>query len=322
MMGAEGLKAATETAILSANYISARLKDHYPTLYASDQRPCGARVHPGPAPPQGHQRRDGRRRGQAPDRLRLPRAHAELPGGQHADGGAHRERNPGRAGPLHRRDDRHPRGNPPDRKRHTGRRTTTRSRTRPHTAESLLGAEWHAPLHAAKPPPTPWPACASSKYWSPVGRVDNVYGDRNLFCSCVPVSVPERRQWRSALHDIRGAIPSRPRFFLALADFMPHPCPNPCADPLLRPLPEPCWPAPPPLPSVPIAAAPVTTPSGLVYESLRRAAAPRPRPPTRLGALPGHAGQRQGVRQLLQARPAYRLCAQPRHPLLDGRPHT
>ena len=35
MMGADGLKAATETAILSANYISARLADHYPTLYAS-----------------------------------------------------------------------------------------------------------------------------------------------------------------------------------------------------------------------------------------------------------------------------------------------
>ena len=26
-----------------------------------------------------------------------------------------------------------------------------------------------------------------AKYWPPVGRVDNVYGDRNLFCSCVPV---------------------------------------------------------------------------------------------------------------------------------------
>jgi glycine dehydrogenase len=26
------------------------------------------------------------------------------------------------------------------------------------------------------------------KYWPPIGRVDNVYGDRNLFCSCVPVS--------------------------------------------------------------------------------------------------------------------------------------
>jgi glycine dehydrogenase len=35
MMGAEGLQHATETAILSANYISARLKDYYPTLYAS-----------------------------------------------------------------------------------------------------------------------------------------------------------------------------------------------------------------------------------------------------------------------------------------------
>ncbi len=36
MMGADGLKHATETAILSANYISKRLKDHYPTLYASE----------------------------------------------------------------------------------------------------------------------------------------------------------------------------------------------------------------------------------------------------------------------------------------------
>jgi len=28
----------------------------------------------------------------------------------------------------------------------------------------------------------------NDKYWSPVGRVDNVYGDRNLVCSCPPVS--------------------------------------------------------------------------------------------------------------------------------------
>jgi len=32
------------------------------------------------------------------------------------------------------------------------------------------------------------PALRLGKYWSPVGRVDNVYGDRNLFCSCVPMS--------------------------------------------------------------------------------------------------------------------------------------
>jgi hypothetical protein len=32
------------------------------------------------------------------------------------------------------------------------------------------------------------PGLRRQKYWSPVGRVDNVYGDRNLFCSCVPMS--------------------------------------------------------------------------------------------------------------------------------------
>ena len=34
----------------------------------------------------------------------------------------------------------------------------------------------------------PVPALRRGKYWSPVGRVDNVWGDRNLFCSCVPLS--------------------------------------------------------------------------------------------------------------------------------------
>ena len=80
------------------------------------QRPCRARVHPGPARPQGNQRRDGRGRGQAPDGLRLPRADALLPGGQHADGRTDRERDAGRAGPLHRRHDRDPQRDPADRK--------------------------------------------------------------------------------------------------------------------------------------------------------------------------------------------------------------
>ena len=34
----------------------------------------------------------------------------------------------------------------------------------------------------------PVPGLQRQKYWSPVGRVDNVWGDRNLFCSCVPMS--------------------------------------------------------------------------------------------------------------------------------------
>ena len=34
----------------------------------------------------------------------------------------------------------------------------------------------------------PLASLRQQKYWSPVGRVDNVYGDRNLFCACVPVA--------------------------------------------------------------------------------------------------------------------------------------
>ena len=68
------------------------------------------RVHPRSAPLEGNQRRQRRGRGQAFDRLRLPRADAELPGCRHADGRTDRERKPRRTGPIHRRDGRDPPG--------------------------------------------------------------------------------------------------------------------------------------------------------------------------------------------------------------------
>ncbi|MFQ5624050.1 MAG: aminomethyl-transferring glycine dehydrogenase [Paracoccaceae bacterium] len=55
----------------------------------------------------------------------------------------------------------------------------------PHTVEDLVG-EWTRPYsreQACYPPG----AFRVDKYWSPVNRVDNVYGDRNLFCVCPPV---------------------------------------------------------------------------------------------------------------------------------------
>ncbi|SEL63209.1 glycine dehydrogenase [Roseateles sp. YR242] len=57
----------------------------------------------------------------------------------------------------------------------------------PHTAESLLKTEWG---HGYSRDEAAYPVAALRhvKYWSPVGRVDNVYGDRNLVCSCPPVS--------------------------------------------------------------------------------------------------------------------------------------
>jgi len=53
----------------------------------------------------------------------------------------------------------------------------------PHTAESLLVEEWsHAYTREEAAYPLNW--VRDSKYWPPVGRIDNVYGDRNLVCTC------------------------------------------------------------------------------------------------------------------------------------------
>jgi glycine dehydrogenase len=57
----------------------------------------------------------------------------------------------------------------------------------PHTAAALLAADWSLP-YTREQAAYPVASLRRQKYWVPVGRVDNVYGDRNLFCSCVPLS--------------------------------------------------------------------------------------------------------------------------------------
>jgi glycine dehydrogenase len=57
----------------------------------------------------------------------------------------------------------------------------------PHTAASLMGDTWGRP-YAREVGGFPVATLKAVKYWPSVGRVDNVYGDRNLFCSCVPVA--------------------------------------------------------------------------------------------------------------------------------------
>jgi glycine dehydrogenase len=56
----------------------------------------------------------------------------------------------------------------------------------PHTAASATSDTW-AHAYPRELAAYPLPSLRAAKYWSPVGRVDNVYGDRNLFCSCVPM---------------------------------------------------------------------------------------------------------------------------------------
>ena len=58
----------------------------------------------------------------------------------------------------------------------------------PHTATETLAGEWKHPysrLEAAYPGGDP---DTTAKYWSPVSRIDNVAGDRNLVCSCPPLT--------------------------------------------------------------------------------------------------------------------------------------
>ena len=56
----------------------------------------------------------------------------------------------------------------------------------PHTARQIASDKWDRPYSREQAAfPAPW--TRDHKFWPAVGRIDNVYGDRNLFCSCPPV---------------------------------------------------------------------------------------------------------------------------------------
>jgi glycine dehydrogenase len=56
----------------------------------------------------------------------------------------------------------------------------------PHTASTVTSDDWNRPYSRQQAAwPAPW--LRNHKFWPSVSRVDNVYGDRNIFCSCLPV---------------------------------------------------------------------------------------------------------------------------------------
>lgn len=189
MMGAEGLTQATEIAILSANYVSVRLRDHYPTLYASQN---GHVAHECILDLRPLKETSGVTAEDVAKRLidygfHAPTLSFPVPGTLMVE--------PTESETLDELDRfidamiaireeirRVERGEWPQ--------DDNPLKHAPHTAAALLKGEWN---HAY-----PREAGAAvlderrhAKYWPPVGRVDNVYGDRNLFCSCVPVSAYE-----------------------------------------------------------------------------------------------------------------------------------
>ncbi len=186
MMGPEGLKQATEISILSANYISARLKDHFPTLYASEAgyvaHECILDLRP-LKDTSGVTAEDVAKRlmdyGFHAPTLSFPVAGTlmveptesedlkEIDRFINAMISIRKEIAQVEAGAW-------PQDNNP-------------LKHAPHTSASVLAAEWNRP-YSREVAAFPVAALKTSKYWPTTGRVDNVYGDRNLMCSCVPVS--------------------------------------------------------------------------------------------------------------------------------------
>jgi len=56
----------------------------------------------------------------------------------------------------------------------------------PHTAKAVVSSDWNRSYSRERAAyPLPW--VRENKFWPAVARVDNVYGDKNLICSCPPI---------------------------------------------------------------------------------------------------------------------------------------
>ena len=186
MMGAEGLTAASEIAILNANYIARRLGPHYPVLYFG---PGGLVAHECILDPRPLKETSDISVEDVAKRLIDYGFHAptmsfpvagtlmvepteseskvELDRFCEAMIAIREEIRAVEEGRMDRED------NP--------------LRHAPHTAAVVGAAEWkHG--YSREVAAYPLESLRSAKYWVPVGRADNVYGDRNLFCSCVPLA--------------------------------------------------------------------------------------------------------------------------------------
>ena len=191
MMGAVGLQAATEVAILSANYISARLKPHYPTLYASSN---GHVAHECILDLRSLKDTSGVMAEDVAKRLidygfHAPTLSFPVPNTLMVE--------PTESETLFEIDrfiDAMIAIRNEIRQIESGAwpRDDNPLKNAPHTAHSLLSETWDHPYPRALAA-YPVASLRSNKYWASVGRVDNVYGDRNLFCSCIPMAEPEEQ---------------------------------------------------------------------------------------------------------------------------------
>ncbi|KAF1690895.1 glycine dehydrogenase (aminomethyl-transferring) [Pseudoxanthomonas jiangsuensis] len=185
MMGSAGLRKATQVALLNANYVSKKLAPHYRTLYTGRNglvaHECILDIRP-------LEKATGISAEDVAKRLidfgfHAPTLSFPVPGTLMVE--------PTESESLHELDrfiDAMIQIRQEIAAVEDGRldREDNPLRNAPHTALQVSASEWtHAyPRELAA---FPLPALKQQKYWPPVCRVDNVYGDKNVFCACIPV---------------------------------------------------------------------------------------------------------------------------------------
>jgi glycine dehydrogenase len=184
MMGAEGLTNATRYAILNANYIKTRLKEHYPVLYTGANGRCA------------HEMILDCRSFKSAGIEVTDIAKRLMDYGFHAPtvsfpvaGTVMIE--PTESEPKHELDRfcdamisiRHEIADVID---GLSDKVNNPLKNAPHTVTVITGNEWEHPYTRQKAA-FPLPYVATNKFWPSVGRVNDTYGDRTLICSCPPL---------------------------------------------------------------------------------------------------------------------------------------
>jgi glycine dehydrogenase len=184
MLGAEGLTEATRHAILNANYIKARLEPHYPVLYTGSR---GRVAHEMIFDLRGF-KSAGIEEMDVAKRLidygfHAPTVSFPVAGTLMVEPTESEDK-----GELDRFCDAMIQIREEIEAIVSGRadRKDNVLKNAPHTAGTVTASEWPHP-YSREQAAFPLPFVRANKFWPSVGRIDNPYGDRNLFCSCPPV---------------------------------------------------------------------------------------------------------------------------------------
>ena len=185
MMGAEGLKAATGAAVLAANYVAARLRDHYPVLYAGDNglvaHECILDLRPLTATT-GITVDDVAKRlidyGFHAPTMSFPVAGTLMVEPTESEDLVEIDRFIDAMIAIKAEADAVAAGRWPA--------DDNPLVHAPHTAQAVIVGEWE---HAYSREDAVYPirSLIRGKYWPPVRRIDQAYGDRNLVCACPPI---------------------------------------------------------------------------------------------------------------------------------------